>query len=51
MEPEPEHRVPVNIPLVPSTFVVALTLPVAFYGIWWSQLYTWAVAAASSLFI
>jgi NADH-quinone oxidoreductase subunit N len=41
MDPEPESRLPVSMSFVPGTFVVLLTLPLLFLGVWWNDLYVW----------
>jgi NADH-quinone oxidoreductase subunit N len=41
MDPEPESRMPVSMSFVPATFVVLLTLPLLFLGVWWNDLYVW----------
>ena len=49
IDPEPEHRLPLAIPFIPGTFVVAMTLPVVLLGVWWNGLNEWALAAARHL--
>jgi NADH-quinone oxidoreductase subunit N len=41
MDPEPETRLPVHMSFVPGTFVVLLTLPLLFVGLWWNGAYEW----------
>ncbi len=49
MDPEPEQRLPVQIPFIPGVFMVALTLPVIVLGFGWNGLNTWAQEALSRL--
>jgi NADH-quinone oxidoreductase subunit N len=49
MDPEPELRLPLAIPLLPGAFVVALTIPVIVLGIWWDGLNVWAKYAVINL--
>lgn len=49
IEPEPAHRVPTASSFIPATFVVAITIPVLVFGIWWDGLTNWARAAAMHL--
>ncbi len=50
-EPEPESRPPFTFSLasIPGAYIVAVTAPVLFLGIWWNELYTWATAATAHL--
>jgi NADH-quinone oxidoreductase subunit N len=50
-EPEPDSRPPFTFPLVsiPGAYIVAITAPVLFLGLWWNDLYTWAAAATAHL--
>jgi len=50
IDPEPEHRLPVHFAIIPGTFVVAMTVPVVLWGMWWDNLNVWANAAAAHLF-
>jgi NADH-quinone oxidoreductase subunit N len=50
IDPEPEDRRPVNLPLIPGAFVVAVTLPILILGIWWDGLVRLAQTATSQLF-
>jgi len=50
IDPEPDDRLPLDLPFIPSTFVVAMTLPVVVLGVWWDGLNSWARVAASHLF-
>jgi NADH-quinone oxidoreductase subunit N len=50
MDPEPDNRLPISFAFIPSTFIVALTLPVLAMGLWWDGLNQWALAAAAHLF-
>ena len=51
MEPEPEQRLPFTFSLVsiPGAYIVAMTAPVLFLGLWWNDLYSWAAAATRHL--
>jgi NADH-quinone oxidoreductase subunit N len=49
MDPEPEQRLPVQIPFIPGVFMVALTVPVVVLGFGWNGLNGWAQAALSQL--
>ena len=49
MDPEPEQRLPVQIPFLPGAFMVAVTLPVIVLGFGWNGLNTWAQEALSRL--
>ncbi len=49
MEPEPEQRLPISIPLLAGTFVVALTIPVVVLGVSWEGLNLWAKQAVIHL--
>ena len=50
-EPEPESRPPFAFPLVsiPGAYIVAMSAPVLFLGMWWNDLYMWATAATAHL--
>ena len=50
-EPEPENRGPIAFPLVslPGAYIVAVSAPVLFLGIWWNNLYTLAQSATAHL--
>ena len=50
IDPEPEHRIAEPISFVPGTYVVLVTLPLVFLGIWWNGLAELATNAASQLF-
>jgi NADH-quinone oxidoreductase subunit N len=49
MDPEPEQRLPVQIPFIPGVFTVALTVPVVVLGFDWNGLNSWAQTALSRL--
>jgi NADH-quinone oxidoreductase subunit N len=49
IDPEPEDRLPVQIPLLPSMYVVAMTVPVVVLGLWWNELNEWVHTAAQFL--
>jgi NADH-quinone oxidoreductase subunit N len=51
IDPEPEHRVPVEISLVSpaGVYLALVTLPVVILGVWWDPLNRWAQAAAERL--
>jgi NADH-quinone oxidoreductase subunit N len=50
-EPEPEQRPPFSFSLVslPGAYIVAITAPVLFLGLWWNDLYSWAAVATAHL--
>jgi NADH-quinone oxidoreductase subunit N len=50
-EPEPEQRPPFTFSLVslPGAYIVAITAPVFFLGLWWNDLYSWAAVATAHL--
>ena len=50
-EPEPEQRPPFAFSLVslPGAYIVAITAPVLFLGLWWNDLYSWAAVATAHL--
>lgn len=50
IDPEPENRIAEPISFVPGTYVVLVTLPLVFLGIWWNGLAELATNAASQLF-
>ncbi len=50
IDPEPENRIAEPISFVPGTYVVLVTLPLVFLGIWWNGLAELATSAASQLF-
>lgn len=50
IDPEPANRLPVSMAIIPGTFVVAITVPVVVWGVWWNGLNLWAGAAAAHLF-
>jgi NADH-quinone oxidoreductase subunit N len=50
IDPEPENRIAEPISFVPATYVVLVTLPLVFLGIWWNGLTELATSAASQLF-
>ncbi len=50
IDPEPENRIAEPISFVPGTYVVLVTLPLVFLGIWWNRLAELATGAASQLF-
>jgi NADH-quinone oxidoreductase subunit N len=51
LDPEPESRVPAELPLVslPGALLVGLTVPVLVLGIWWNELNVWARDTAAGL--
>ncbi len=49
IDPEPENRLPAAISFVPGTFIVAMTIPVVLWGVWWENLNQWAHAAVANL--
>ena len=49
MDPEPAQRLPIEIPLIPGAFIVAVTLPVLALGVGWNGLNTWAQEALARL--
>ena len=49
IDPEPEQRLPLSIPLLAGTFVVALTIPIVVLGVAWDGLNTWAREAVIHL--
>ncbi len=49
IDPEPEQRLPLSIPLLAGTFVVALTIPVVVLGVSWDGLNNWAREAVIHL--
>ena len=50
MDPEPDSRKPVTLGFMPVSYLVAVTLPVCLFGIYFNGLYRWAENAASQLF-
>ena len=50
-DPEPKDRPQVGFPLVssPGAYVVAMSAPVLFLGLWWGDLYGWAMQATAHL--
>ena len=50
IDPEPEQRRPVNMAIIPGTYVVVVTLPLLILGLWWDQLALVAQSAAAHLF-
>jgi NADH-quinone oxidoreductase subunit N len=50
IEPEPENRRPISLSFIPGAFVVALTVPVFVFGIWFNGLNELARSAARHLF-
>lgn len=50
VDPEPEFRGSVSLPLLPVTYVVAVTVPVLVFGIWWDAVYRFASQASIQLF-
>jgi NADH-quinone oxidoreductase subunit N len=50
-DPEPKDRPQVSMPLVslPGAYVVAMSAPVLFLGLWWGDLYGWAMQATAHL--
>jgi NADH-quinone oxidoreductase subunit N len=50
IDPEPENRIAEPISFVPGTYVVLVTLPLVFLGIWWNRLAELATSAAGQLF-
>ncbi|MCA9100769.1 MAG: NADH-quinone oxidoreductase subunit N [Planctomycetales bacterium] len=49
IDPEPESRLPVYVPFLPSMYVVAVTVPVVVLGLWWNELNEWVQMAANTL--
>lgn len=50
IDPEPANSVPITMPLIPSTFVAALTVPILVLGVWFDDFSHLAQLAAASLF-
>ncbi len=50
IDPEPEHRLPFNLALIPGTYVVAITVPLVVLGLFWNDLNNLALSAARQLF-
>jgi NADH-quinone oxidoreductase subunit N len=50
MDPEPEQARPAELPFIPGTFMVAVTVPVVVLGIVWDRLSVLTQAATAHLF-
>ncbi len=50
IDPEPENRLPVRFAIIPGTFVVAMTVPVVVWGMWWDNLNLWATPPRRTCF-
>jgi NADH-quinone oxidoreductase subunit N len=50
IDPEPEDRRPAEMPFIPGTYVVLVTMPILVLGIWWDRLNQLALSAAAHLF-
>ncbi len=50
IDPEPDSRGPVALPLAPTAYTLAVTLPVVVFGVWFDALYRFAESASRHLF-
>ena len=50
LEPEPEHRRPVQLPILGVWYLSLITLPVVILGIWWDPLHESVKQAVGRLF-
>ncbi len=50
IDPDPDNRGPVEMGFFPASYTVAITVPVLVFGVWFNDLYRWALAATEHLF-
>jgi NADH:ubiquinone oxidoreductase subunit 2 (subunit N) len=50
MDPEPDRRAPVRLPVLCSTYVVLLTIPLLFLILGWTDLWNASLEAARFFF-
>jgi NADH-quinone oxidoreductase subunit N len=51
IDPEPDTQRPFAIGFIPAAYMVAITLPVLVFGVWFNGLYQWASEAVKHLFL